>query len=147
VKRFLAVAAAVATGGLIAAGLAPAVEQAVTPRQFNALAKRVTAMEKQVTALGVVTTQCLMHQTAGVTVYGTETEGYVYSMPDDRLVITSALDLTESGQTPSMFLLGVHPECAAVINESLASIAARLESFERLDDRRPAVSSRQRGPG
>ena len=105
-KRFFATAGAVAIGGLVAAGVAPAVEQAVTPKQYNALVKRVTKMEKTVDALGVVTTQCLLHETAPVSVYGTASEGYVYSKPDGSLQVVTALDVTETGQTPHYYLLG-----------------------------------------
>ena len=80
---------------------------AVTPGQFNALKARVAKLEKTTGALATYTVNCLFKY-VGVTRFGIPpNSGYVYSSdsnPATGEFVTSALDVTDPGQTPSVYV-------------------------------------------
>jgi len=80
---------------------------AVSPKQFNALKARVTKLEKTTGALAAYTVTCLFKY-VGVGRYGIPpNSGYVYSSdsnPATGEFVTSALDVTDPGQTPAVYV-------------------------------------------
>jgi hypothetical protein len=72
--------------------------QGVTPAQFAALSKRVKKLEKANTALTTYVGGCLIGWKA-VTSY----DGYLYQGSSGQIE-TSALDYTESGDTPDGYM-------------------------------------------
>jgi hypothetical protein len=78
-------------------------QTAVTPAQFKALQKRVAKLEKTTGALATYTASCLFSWQA-VTQYGDPPNtGYVYHDTTGDF-LTTALDGTESGQTPDGYI-------------------------------------------
>jgi hypothetical protein len=112
----LAIAGAMA---IMYAATAPAGEQAVTPRQFATLSKRVATLEKTMNAAVGLLANCLTVQAISVARYGTSSEGYVYKRPDGTLIITTGLDLVPSGQTPQAYLVGTTATCASAFHPLL----------------------------
>jgi hypothetical protein len=106
VKKGLLLVVAVLAGALLYVTTAPATEYAVTPAQFKALQKRVKNLE------GLVAT-CFQGGMP-VTSYG----GYVVQNTDGTEIITSALDVTDQGDTPLAFALDVGADCAAALNQN-----------------------------
>ena len=99
--------------------------QAVTPKQFAALSKRVTALEKTNKTILAYVGTCFNHW-ASVSRYGPGgNEGYVYVLPDNSVHPTSALDITESGDTADFFVPSPTADCSLNIARfrSLASAA------------------------
>ena len=80
---------------------------AVSPKQFNALKARVAKLEKTTGALATYTVNCLFKY-VGVTRFGIPpNSGYVYSSDSNAATgefVTSALDVTDPGQTPSVYM-------------------------------------------
>lgn len=110
---------------LIAAGLvaiaiyavaAPAGEQAVTPKQFAALSKKVTTLQKDVKVLKAEAS-CALVQAVPIGQFGKPSgnEGYVYNEPNNDLALTTALDVTSAGSAQAWVLV-TSAECANIIN-------------------------------
>jgi hypothetical protein len=97
---------------------------AVTPAQLNALKKRVTKLEKITGALATYTASCLLSW-QGITQYGKATgEGYVYQTPSGQ-GLTTAVDYTESGQTPEGWVPFTHTQqCTAPTGSVRAALRA-----------------------
>jgi hypothetical protein len=95
----------------IAVPIAQGTSSAKDPRVAG-LIKKVNALQKQVAAL-TVKSNCIGVQ--GIQEFGTgEAEGYLYhraSDPPDTLILTSALDYPEQGQTPQFLMAIVDPKC------------------------------------
>jgi hypothetical protein len=119
------------------AATAPAGQQAVTPKQFAALSKKVTALRKDVDTLGTVLVNCVMFRAFPVKVYGgLATEGYEYRFPDGITRLETALDLAPETDPGAAWMLTVDPACASTINEgarrTLASILRSTPAQARL---------------
>jgi hypothetical protein len=88
-------------------------EAAKDPR-VPALIAKVNSLQKQVNAL-TVKSNCLGIQ--GLQQFGqAQGEGYLYhnaADPPNVLVLTSALDFPEQGQTPQMLMAIVDPKCVS----------------------------------
>jgi hypothetical protein len=107
--------ASFATGLIVFLGtsaFAGAGQQAVTPKQFAALTKRVTALEKSNKVVLAYVGACF-NKWAPVTDYGPGNgEGYLYGLPDKTVVTTSALDITNSGETPNFYVPAPTADCS-----------------------------------
>src|SRR5438105_8657726 len=79
-----------------------------------ALTKRIAALEKSVTAL-ISKSNCIT--VVGVARFGapSQSDGYIYKRAADPAgttsFLTTALDLTEQGQTPPLLMAVVDPTC------------------------------------
>ena len=99
--------------------------QAVTPKQFAALSKRVTALEKTNKIIIGYVGQCFNHW-APVSRYGPGgNEGYVYMFPDTTTQPESALDINHSGDTADFFVPSPTTDCSLNVSQfrSLAAAA------------------------
>jgi hypothetical protein len=110
-----ALLASFATGLVVFLGttaFAGAGQQAVTPKQFAALTKRVTALEKANKVVLAYVGQCF-NKWAPVTDYGPGgEEGYLYGLPDKTIITTSALDITNTGETPNFYVPAPTGDCS-----------------------------------
>src|SRR5205807_5969886 len=96
----LVVTAAVAVG--LYAATAGGTQQAVTPGQFAALSKKVTALQKQVNVLKAEI-QCI--SPVGVASFGDVngvTSGYHYKEPNGTEILTTALDTRSEEHTSEL---------------------------------------------
>ena len=143
-KRLLVLAATVFAAVAVYAVAAPAGQQAVTPRQFAALQKRVTTLEKNLKTVRDLTNAlgaCLVAQAQAVPVgvFGSATEGYLYRTANGQQVVTSALDVLASNevtaQTP--FMLVTSRECASAINSGRIVPGSTSASFRLRPSRQP----------
>jgi hypothetical protein len=73
-----------------------------------ALQSAVTAVQSSVGGL----TSCLRYKVMPITEY----DGYVYTTDGKNLSVTTALDITETGQTPAGFAALVNPSCVGTSN-------------------------------
>jgi len=121
-KRLIAAAAI----GLVAVALyavtASGTPQAVTPKQFAALSKKVTSLEKKLSSVSKELTafeSCVPTQALGIDQFGNPgaNEGYVYSNPDNSLEKQTALDLADPSNAPA-YMLVTNKACADIINGS-----------------------------
>ena len=99
--------------------------QAVTPKQFAALSKRVTALEKTNKIIIGYVGACFNHW-APVSRYGPGgNEGYVYLFPDTTTQPESALDINHSGDTADFFVPSPTTDCSLNVSQfrSLAAAA------------------------
>jgi hypothetical protein len=138
--RFLMLLAAAAVAGAMYVAAAPGSQtrSGPTAAQFKALSRKVTTLQKQLTATKKLTTEeavvlvgCLLYTTAPISQYGAVTSGstgYVYGVPSNTSTFgsTTALDLTHSGGTAAFSVLGVNPECAPDIKPSSSGAASHL---------------------
>ena len=130
--RFVLLLAAAAVAGVMYVAAAPGglTRSGPTTAQFKALSKKVTTLQKQLTAVkkltsdeAVVLAGCLLYTAAPISRYGAVTNGapgYVYGVPTDTSTFgsTTALDLTHTGDTAVFSALGVNPDCASSIHPS-----------------------------
>jgi hypothetical protein len=119
-KRFLAVAAICLVAVAIYAVTASGTPQAVTPKQFAALSKKVTTLQKKVTSLERELGAFENCFTAAVPVaeFGDETnqtEGYIYHEANATEFLTSALDITDA-QHAQAYMLVTNAQCASIFN-------------------------------
>jgi hypothetical protein len=106
----LLLAAAVAAVALYAT-TAPAGQQAVTPAQFSALSKKVTALQKDVKTLKAAVA-CLAP--LGVAQFGDgSTAGYHYKQPDGTEVLTSAIDAVGPNEQAGALIAVINPQCVS----------------------------------
>lgn len=107
-KRFLAlVVTALLAVGLYAA-TAGGTQQAVTPAQFAALKKQVTKLQKDVGSLKLFA-NCVGY--TPVIEFGSDAAGYHYKQPDGSEILTSALDVASSGETPDAYFATIDQTC------------------------------------
>jgi hypothetical protein len=125
-KKFLALGVTATVAVALYATAAPAGQQAVTPGQFNALKVRVAKLEKRASTLENVINACFQGAMPVA-----RFNGYVGANSDGTLFITSAVDVTDSGESPSAFLLDVGSTCANAINSTAG--------FHRFNLVRPAT--------
>ena len=129
-KRLIAAAAI----GLVAVALyavtASGTPQAVTPRQFAALSKKVTALTKTVNNLRnelATVENCAFDTAVPVAQFGipNSNEGYVYQNTDNSLELQTALDVSAVASAQGWFL-STSTTCANAINggKKTASFAA-----------------------
>ena len=87
----------------------------VTPQQVSTLNARVTALSKSNGQLVAYVDKCL-RSFVGVAEYGSSTgDGYVYDLADGSPTIkTSALDLTQAGDTSAYYFVYSKVDCAAL---------------------------------
>jgi hypothetical protein len=110
-KRLLLVSlAAAVVGAALYATTAPAGQQAVTPAQFNALKKRVTADEKKIKDIEGALAACL-----NGAVPAARYTGYVGVDSQNTPFVTTAIDVVDQGDQPTMYLLDVGAACAQAI--------------------------------
>jgi hypothetical protein len=81
--------------------------------EFNALKARTAKLEKRATQLETLIGACF---TTALPV--SRYSGYVYQNSSGAVFLTTALDLTEQGQTPNAYALDVGAECANAINST-----------------------------
>ena len=79
--------------------------------QLNALKARVTKLEKRASNLETIIGGCFT-TAVPISRYG----GYEYKNPDGSEILTSAIDVTNSGGTPGAYALDVGQACANAIN-------------------------------
>lgn len=121
-KRFLAlVVTALVAVGLYAA-TAGGTQQAVTPAQFAALKKQVTKLQKDVNDLKSFRS-CIGF--APVVEFGSDTAGYHYKQPDGSEILTTALDLAGSGETPDGYFATVDQSCVTSLRAAAFRSSAR----------------------
>ena len=119
-KRFLALAVTAAVAVGLYAATAGGTQQAVTPAQFNALKKQVTKMQKDVNTLKSFVGSCLGY--APITQFGASggtTAGYHYKQPDGTEILTSALDVAATGETPDALFVTIDQQCIGSANLQL----------------------------
>jgi hypothetical protein len=115
-KRLLALALLVAVAAALYAATAGGSGQAVTPAQIAALNKKVAQLQKAVKGLRE-DFSCL--SALGVKQFGDgATTGYHYKQPDGSEILTSALDVTGTGETPTIVLAQVDPTCVSSFRAS-----------------------------
>lgn len=121
-KRFLAlVVTALVAVGLYAA-TAGGTQQVVTPAQFAALKKQVTKLQKDVNDLKSFRS-CIGF--APVVEFGSDTAGYHYKQPDGSEILTTALDLAGSGETPDGYFATVDQSCVTSLRAAAFRGSAR----------------------
>jgi hypothetical protein len=126
-KRVIAVAAI----GLVAVALyavtATGSPQAVTPRQFAALSKKVTKLQKDFNTLKSLVLTCAFNQAVPVAQFGNPdgNEGYVYSNPDNSLELQTSLDFSTTAAAQVWFL-NTTASCASAINSGKTRAALRI---------------------
>jgi hypothetical protein len=124
-KRLLALVVTAALAVALYAATAQSGQQAVTPKQFKALSAKVTKIRKDLDATLVVLTSCVMGTAIPVSRYS----GYVAADQNNQAFLTTALDVTETGDTPNGYALLVSSEaaCIELIN---SSSLRKLSAFE-----------------
>jgi hypothetical protein len=130
-KRVLALAAVGLAAVALYAAVAPAGQQAVTPRQFNALSAKVTKLSKKLTATTnelVALENCF--NAVGVAAFGDEqgqTQGYVYVDSGGNDFLTTALDLTDAAHAQA-FAVVTNSTCASALNGGKKKAAVHLRA-------------------
>jgi hypothetical protein len=116
-KRLLALVVTALVAVALYAATAQSGQEAVTPAQFKALSAKVTKARKDLDAtIGVLAT-CVMGTAVPISRYS----GYVaVDQNGQNPFSTTALDLTEQGDTPNGYALLVNadPACINLINSS-----------------------------
>src|SRR5262245_23796815 len=100
-KRLFALVATALVAVALYAATAQSGQEAVTPAQFRALTAKVTKMRTDLNATISVMANCLMGTAIPVTRYS----GYVALDANNQQFPTTALDLTDQGDTPNGFAL------------------------------------------
>jgi len=129
-KRVLIVFAAALFAVALYAVAAPASEQAVTPRQFAALSKKVTALTKRATnlekELGGLES-CMGAVPIGRFGDPNGTFGYLYDNSAASSIYTTALDVTDAAHA-SAYALVTDAECASIFNGRTKTVASLLHT-------------------
>jgi hypothetical protein len=125
-KRFLAVAAVALAAVAVYAAVAPAGPTVVTPKQFAALSKKVTKLQKDFNTLQSLVSTCAFNQAVPVAQFGNPTgnEGYVYQNPDTTLELQTALDVSATSSAQGWFL-STTTACANAINSGKKTLLFR----------------------
>jgi hypothetical protein len=141
-RRFVGALALVAVAGAIYVAAAPGAQQAgPTAKQFAALKKTVTKLQKQVKAatndangaLGLVLV-CVMHQPVAVDAVGSSTDGYLFGAPGvTPEEATTALNLaaaTEASPQYRMYVVNTtNSGCVDAVNQAATLTSAHLFAF------------------
>ena len=142
-SRFLITLAAVVVAGAMYVAAAPGSQQAgPSAAQFKALKKQVTKLQKQVktdnenvSLLGFVTFQCMLHSTLGVAQQGDPggTYGYAFTPQGGLAGFSTALDLSN---TPTANLLQLNPDpgddCESIVGIANKRYAGALAHWAKL---------------
>jgi hypothetical protein len=123
-KRLLALVALAGLAVALYAATATGGQQAVTPKQFAALKKQVTTMQKDVNVLKGFVANCI--GVIGVTRFGGTSAGYHYKQPDGSEILTSALDVSDQGETASGLLATIDQQCVQSNALRLARLGVRV---------------------
>jgi hypothetical protein len=115
-KRLLALVATAGLAVALYAATATGGQQAVTPAQFNALKKQVAAMKKDVNDLKGFINDCI--GVVGVARFN----GYHYKATDGSEIITTALDVTDQGDTPTGLLATIDAQCVQASSLSFTRV-------------------------
>ncbi len=111
-KGFALLVAALAGAALLYVTTAVGGPQAGPSRaEFNVLKKQVAVLKKDDATIQGVLKACF---TSAVPVI--QYDGYESRAPDGTTFVTTALDVAEQGDTPTVYLLDVGQACASVIN-------------------------------
>lgn len=109
-KRLLALVVTAVVAVALYAATAQSGQEAVTPAQFRALSAKVTKARKDLDATIGILAQCVMGTAIPISRYS----GYVVVDSAGNTFATTALDLTDQGDTPNGFALLVNPDPACV---------------------------------
>jgi hypothetical protein len=111
-KGFALLVAALAGAALLYVTTAVGGQQAGPSRaEFNTLKKQVAVLKKDDATVQAVLNSCFNRAVPSASF-----DGYEYRATDGTTVITSAMDVAATGDTPSMYLLDVGQACASVLN-------------------------------
>jgi len=126
-KRLFALVATALVAVALYAATAQSGQEAVTPAQFRALSAKVTKIRADLNATISVLANCVMGTAIPVTRYG----GYIAADANNQPIQTTALDVTESGDTPDALALMVSGDqaCVSLIN---GSSLKKLSAFKPL---------------
>ena len=126
-KRLFALIAAALVAVALYAATAQSGQEAVTPAQFRALIAKVTKIRADLNATISVLANCVMGTAIPVSQY----RGYVALDQSNQQFPTTALDVTESGDTPAGFALMISGDqaCISLIN---GSSLKKLSAFKPL---------------
>ena len=131
-KGFALLLGALVGAGLLYVTTATGSQQAgPTRKEFNALKKTVNTLKKDDLAVQAVLAGCLTNA-----IPSARFDGYEYRASDGSTVITTAIDVAEQGDSPTIYLLDVGQACASAINS-----AARLHGLN-IKVTRPAATLR-----
>lgn len=134
-KRFIAIAAACMLAVAIYAVTASGTPQAVTPKQFSALSKKVTTLTKKLNSvtkeLAAVET-CAFVAAVPIAQFGDPTngEGYAYQNTNHSVVLETALDVSTTDAAQG-YALVTNADCANVINGSKKRATVSLGGAHR----------------
>ena len=125
-KRFLAVAAVALAAVAVYAAVAPAGPTVVTPKQFAALSKKVTKLQKDFNTLQNTVVTCAFNQAVPVAQYGTSNgnEGYIYENADTTDELQTALDVAPTADAQGWFL-STTTACANANNSGKKALGLR----------------------
>jgi hypothetical protein len=113
-KGFALLVGALAGAALLYVTTAVGGQQASPTRaEFNALKKQVATLKKDDQAVQAVLTTCF-----NGAVPAASFTGYEYRADDGSTILTTALDVAQSPDTPTVFLLDVGATCAGVLNSA-----------------------------
>jgi hypothetical protein len=130
-KGFALLVAALAGAALLYVTTAVGSQQAGPSRaEFNALKKQVAALKKDDIAIQTVLGACFTAAVPTARFSDYEARG-----ADGSTSVRTGLDVTDAGETPSVYLLDVGQACAQVIN----SLKLNLHDFKVV---RPAATQR-----
>jgi hypothetical protein len=91
--------------------------------EFNALKKQVAVLKKDDVAIQTVLGACFSSA-----IPAARFSDYEARATDGSTFVTTGLDVVDTGETPSVFLLDVGQDCASVINTA----ALRVHGFKLL---------------
>jgi hypothetical protein len=119
-KGFALLIGALAGAGLLYVTTATGSQQAAPTRaEFNALKKTVNTLKKDDQAIQAVLAGCLTNALPAA-----RYTGYTATASDGSSLSTTAIDIVDTGDPPTFFLLDVGQACASAINT-----AARLQGL------------------
>ena len=117
-KGFVLLVGAIAGAALLYVTTAVGGQQAGPSRaEFNALKKQVTTLKRDDLAIQAVLNGCFTSAVPAASF-----DGYEYRAADGSTVIATALDIAQTGETPSVYLLDVGQACASVINTAKLNV-------------------------
>jgi hypothetical protein len=117
-KGFALLVGAIACAALLYVTTAVGGQQAGPSRaEFNALKKQVGTLKKDDVLVKTVLNTCFQ-----AAVPAASFPGYEYRAADGTTVIATALDIAQTGETPSVYLLDVGQACASVLNTAKLNV-------------------------
>jgi hypothetical protein len=117
-KGFALLVGAIAGAALLYVTTAVGGQQAGPSRaEFNALKKQVATLKKDDVLVKTVLNTCFQ-----AAVPAASFPGYEYRAADGSTVIATALDIAQTGETPSVYLLDVGQACASLLNTAKLNV-------------------------